>query len=206
MKIDDAIQMLKSYAGMSHKIGDNQGRPKLDQAIDIVLEELQKEKTKNIDIGQYIARDVIENKWREYVVKTHIQYPENVDDFLEAIRCCGRVEAYEELLDMINLRNDIENIKDKLNSNMVLFEKHNMDNTNTYAMLRAEVDSLSEIVDELDKKDNQINWLINTMWDEIKERGGCIFNKKRLVNTCIGLDKCDICIRHCINTELESKE
>lgn len=42
MQIEKAIHMLKSYAGMTHKLTDNQGRPKLDQAIDTVLNELEK--------------------------------------------------------------------------------------------------------------------------------------------------------------------
>lgn len=39
--IDKDIHMLKSYAGMTHKLTDNQGRPKLDQAIENVLKELE---------------------------------------------------------------------------------------------------------------------------------------------------------------------
>lgn len=35
--INKDIHMLKSYAGMTHKLTDNQGRPKLDQAIENVL-------------------------------------------------------------------------------------------------------------------------------------------------------------------------
>lgn len=41
MKFKEAKHMLKSYAGMTHKLSDNQGRPKLDQAIDLVLKELE---------------------------------------------------------------------------------------------------------------------------------------------------------------------
>lgn len=44
MEFKEAKQMLKSYAGMSHKLTDNQGRPKLDQAIDLMLKELDKYK------------------------------------------------------------------------------------------------------------------------------------------------------------------
>ena len=35
--IERDIHLLESYAGMTHKMTDNQGRPKLDQAIERVL-------------------------------------------------------------------------------------------------------------------------------------------------------------------------
>ena len=35
--IERDIHLLESYAGMTHKMNDNQGRPKLDQAIERVL-------------------------------------------------------------------------------------------------------------------------------------------------------------------------
>ena len=40
MQLEEAIHMLKSYSRMSHKLTDNQGRPKLDQAIETVLQVL----------------------------------------------------------------------------------------------------------------------------------------------------------------------
>ena len=48
---------------------------------------------------QFISKDKIETKLNEYTPKTTIHYPENIDNFINAIRCCGRVEAYEELLE-----------------------------------------------------------------------------------------------------------
>lgn len=41
MTLEEAKQMLKSYSGMTKKLTDNQGRPKLDQAIEIVLKALE---------------------------------------------------------------------------------------------------------------------------------------------------------------------
>lgn len=35
--IERDIHLLESYAGMTHKMNDNQGRPKLDQAIEHIL-------------------------------------------------------------------------------------------------------------------------------------------------------------------------
>lgn len=42
MNVDTAKHMLKSYSGMTHKMTDNNGRPKLDQAIETILNELEK--------------------------------------------------------------------------------------------------------------------------------------------------------------------
>ena len=36
------IHLLESYAGMTHKMTDNQGRPKLDQAIEHILQDYKK--------------------------------------------------------------------------------------------------------------------------------------------------------------------
>ena len=44
MTLEEAKQMLKSYSGMTKKLTDNQGRPKLDQAIEIVLKALEEYK------------------------------------------------------------------------------------------------------------------------------------------------------------------
>lgn len=43
MTEEKAIQLLRSYAGMTHKLTDNQGRPKLDQAIEKALNIIQKQ-------------------------------------------------------------------------------------------------------------------------------------------------------------------
>ena len=36
------IHLLESYAGMTHKMTDNQGRPKLDQAIEHILSDYKR--------------------------------------------------------------------------------------------------------------------------------------------------------------------
>ena len=40
--IEKDIHLLESYAGMTHKVTDNQGRPKLDQAIEHILEDYKR--------------------------------------------------------------------------------------------------------------------------------------------------------------------
>ena len=40
--IERDIHLLESYAGMTHKMTDNQGRPKLDQAIEHILSDYKR--------------------------------------------------------------------------------------------------------------------------------------------------------------------
>ena len=40
--IERDIHLLESYAGMTHKMTDNQGRPKLDQAIERILKDYKR--------------------------------------------------------------------------------------------------------------------------------------------------------------------
>ena len=40
--IERDIHLLESYAGMTHKMNDNQGRPKLDQAIEHILSDYKR--------------------------------------------------------------------------------------------------------------------------------------------------------------------
>ena len=49
--IERDIHLLESYAGMTHKMTDNQGRPKLDQAIEHLLSDYKKlqEEFKQVD-------------------------------------------------------------------------------------------------------------------------------------------------------------
>ena len=48
--IEKDIHLLESYAGMTHKMTDNQGRPKLDQAIEHVLEDYKRVSKENEEL------------------------------------------------------------------------------------------------------------------------------------------------------------
>lgn len=75
------IHLLESYAGMTHKMNDNQGRPKLDQAIEHILsdykrvlkenERLQKE---NEELGKFITEGI--------EIKTNSPYKDYSLEFL----------------------------------------------------------------------------------------------------------------------------
>lgn len=74
--IERDIHLLESYAGMTHKMNDNQGRPKLDQAIEHILRDYKRvlkenEELKKSKITYERVRNIqIENK--EIVNKKYI--------------------------------------------------------------------------------------------------------------------------------------
>ena len=51
--IERDIHLLESYAGMTHKMTDNQGRPKLDQAIERVLLDYKRVLKENEELKEY---------------------------------------------------------------------------------------------------------------------------------------------------------
>ena len=63
--IERDIHLLESYAGMTHKMNDNQGRPKLDQAIEHILSDYKRvlkeneQKNKMIDL---MAEDIYDSQ------------------------------------------------------------------------------------------------------------------------------------------------
>ena len=52
--IERDIHLLESYAGMTHKMNDNQGRPKLDQAIEHILSDYKRVLKENEELNKKI--------------------------------------------------------------------------------------------------------------------------------------------------------
>lgn len=50
--IERDIHLLESYAGMTHKMNDNQGRPKLDQAIEHILSDYKRVLKENEELRE----------------------------------------------------------------------------------------------------------------------------------------------------------
>lgn len=50
--IERDIHLLESYAGMTHKMNDNQGRPKLDQAIERILKDYKRVLKENEELKE----------------------------------------------------------------------------------------------------------------------------------------------------------
>lgn len=70
--IERDIHLLESYTGMTHKMNDNQGRPKLDQAIEHILSDYKRvlkeneEKNKIIDS---MIKVMIDSSICDYFIK-----------------------------------------------------------------------------------------------------------------------------------------
>lgn len=94
MNIDIAKHMLKSYSGMTHKMTDNNGRPKLDQAIETILNELEKK--------EKIMQEVINYTYQEIEY-----YDEDIADYIDDDR-----NENKNIID--NLKEDREHWKDIL--------------------------------------------------------------------------------------------
>lgn len=60
--IEKDIHLLESYAGMTHKMNDNQGRPKLDQAIEHILQDYKRVLKENEEFRNFLEKII-----REYI-------------------------------------------------------------------------------------------------------------------------------------------
>ena len=94
--IERDIHLLESYAGMTHKMNDNQGRPKLDQAIEHVLSDYKRVLKENEEL-----KNDYENLNNSVVVKNH--YIKNsisiqkVKDKIEELNQYYKKEIYPSL-------------------------------------------------------------------------------------------------------------
>lgn len=64
--IERDIHLLESYAGMTHKMTDNQGRPKLDQAIEHILSDYKRVLKENEQLNKKVdlmENYMVENGW-----------------------------------------------------------------------------------------------------------------------------------------------
>ena len=64
--IERDIHLLESYAGMTHKMNDNQGRPKLDQAIEHILSDYKRVLKENEQLNKKVdlmENYMVENGW-----------------------------------------------------------------------------------------------------------------------------------------------
>lgn len=110
MELEEAKQMLKSYAGMSHKLTDNQGRPKLDQAIDLMLKELDKYKEaydlETIERAKFVNYSIELNEELEKYKKIAEFMAKQIDNY-DTQLVINRFRSKEDVLDWA--RNEVEN-------------------------------------------------------------------------------------------------
>lgn len=126
--IERDIHLLESYAGMTHKMTDNQGRPKLDQAIEHILSAYQEVLKENEQLKKQVQRQI--NKWNKdiksnYISKHEVKDKNMSEEEKEAIEYlktrlygnegCKYIDvAQEDLRIFINLIDRLQNLMEKL--------------------------------------------------------------------------------------------
>ena len=102
--IERDIHLLESYAGMTHKMNDNQGRPKLDQAIEHILSDYKRVLKENEELK--ILKDDIQDKRIIY-----IDTPEFEENYISVQKIKGKIEE-------LNNESNAENLE------YILFRKN----------------------------------------------------------------------------------
>lgn len=90
--IEKDIHLLESYAGMTHKMTDNQGRPKLDQAIEHILQDYKKVLKENEELK--ILEDDIQDKRIVY-----IDTPEFKENYIPVQKIKDKIEELNREID-----------------------------------------------------------------------------------------------------------
>ena len=72
--IERDIHLLESYAGMTHKMTDNQGRPKLDQAIEHILSDYKRVLKENEELNYKLhSKKIALEIYNRYIPKSKIK-------------------------------------------------------------------------------------------------------------------------------------
>lgn len=95
--IERDIHLLESYAGMTHKMNDNQGRPKLDQAIEHILSEYKRVLKENEELNYKLhSKKIALEIYNRYIPKSKVK---------EKIEKLNSESYAEKLEDMMNTKN-----------------------------------------------------------------------------------------------------
>lgn len=108
--IERDIHLLESYAGMTHKMTDNQGRPKLDQAIERVLLDYKRvlkenEELKDIDLTTVHIKGVCDEKdrWRNKIRELILNKKQKIQENSKEIEECRKTIMEEQELKKLKL-------------------------------------------------------------------------------------------------------
>lgn len=101
--IERDIHLLESYAGMTHKMNDNQGRPKLDQAIEHILSDYKRvlkenEELLEVKVSASAHNRILElEKENEELKADNYELNNRITDLLENIPVQKIKDKIEEL-------------------------------------------------------------------------------------------------------------
>ena len=102
--IERDIHLLESYAGMTHKMTDNQGRPKLDQAIERILKDYKRalkenEELKNQEATQRKINELLVQRYSNSISIQKIK--DKIEELIKEGRHynANKIEVLQELLE-----------------------------------------------------------------------------------------------------------
>lgn len=102
--IERDIHLLESYAGMTHKMTDNQGRPKLDQAIERILKDYKRalkenEELKNQEATQRKINELLVQRYSNSISLQKIK--DKIEELIKEGRHynANKIEVLQELLE-----------------------------------------------------------------------------------------------------------
>ena len=91
--IERDVHLLESYAGMTHKMNDNQGRPKLDQAIERVLLDYKRVLKENEELK---ALDLSNNEMIANMSTRHFHDREKIRNSIPKQKIKDKIERIQE--------------------------------------------------------------------------------------------------------------
>ena len=101
--IERDIHLLESYAGMTHKMNDNQGRPKLDQAIEHILSDYKRVLKENEILKDKLldtleGQKVIKEETPQYIKENYIPI-QKIKDKVEELNDVSNAKELEDTMD-----------------------------------------------------------------------------------------------------------
>ena len=102
--IERDIHLLESYAGMTRKMTDNQGRPKLDQAIERILKDYKRalkenEELKNQEATQRKINELLVQRYSNSISLQKVK--DKIEELIKEGRHynANKIEVLQELLE-----------------------------------------------------------------------------------------------------------
>lgn len=127
--IERDIHLLESYAGMTHKMNDNQGRPKLDQAIEHILSDYKRVLKENEELKNEIMEKELEVVGKEEYTKASMG--EIIEQYYTANEDCITKQRIEDIIDRIDY--DIKKTKEIISKNTNIYASYRK---NDYQIVR----------------------------------------------------------------------
>lgn len=143
--IERDIHLLESYAGMTHKMNDNQGRPKLDQAIEHILSDYKRVLKENEELKNKIMEKDLEIIGKEEYTKASMK--EIIEQYYTANEDCITKQRIEDIIDRINY--DIKKTKEIISNG----QKNNYQITRLKAMNTKSLDIKKRLQELLESEE-----------------------------------------------------